>query len=344
MTPERQAHQTALDRIAAAKAAGATRLELFVPQPLTAIPAEVADLPLREVWTGSTAETFDISALENLPNLEVLRVSHRAPIDLAQLGAAPNLRRLEVRDVPVLNVGHLNHCPAFDTFETRDQSFYKGGPMMDLLGALRSVTGLRSLRLRDCDFDSLDTASILGDFIQLHELDLSHLGVYEQHPPEATWFTELDLEIFSPLKNLRRLGLYDANLDVMSPLRNHLALQSLDIGKSWIKDPSFLEDLGELEELFLADCHFPELAAVSSMPGLRTLWAACTPAQTNITWVAKLPKLETLSLRLETADLAPLQELPNLKELWLVAEAPQDLDVLGKLATERQGFELGKLA
>jgi internalin A len=129
--------------------------------------------------------------------------------------------------------------------------------------------------------------------------------------------TELDICLFSHMKELRELFLGKGEIDDLSPIAGATKLESLRASLNPITDLKPLAGMTKLDRLDLAHTQVSDLSPISGLTSLTELLLDNTPVS-DVKPIASLTSLEVLVLKdTRVKDVAPLTALKKLKTLDL---------------------------
>jgi len=234
------------------------------------LPNELAKLPLRKLAITRNFPLTNYEVLASLTRLDELWLSNSTEVDCtpASIFDLKLLKKLVINltfkqsgsaaIAGIDNIGNL---------EALEELTIEGTAMETLPASISNLKRLRKLTLRENE--SLTSVDALRDLTSLEELDLAKCDLREVG------------DNFSTLKGLKRLTLsHNSELASVSGLRDLPALQELQLFSKLsalpaslgtltaltklelsakADDVSFLSELVNLEELYLAGCSFDEL-------------------------------------------------------------------------------------
>jgi internalin A len=135
--------------------------------------------------------------------------------------------------------------------------------------------------------------------------------------------TELDICLFSHMRELRELFLGKGEIDDLSPIAGATKLESLRASLNPITDLKPLAGMTKLDRLDLGHTEVTDLSPLSNLTSLTELVLDSTPVS-DVKPLASLPALETLVLdNTRVKDVSPLAALRKLKSLE-IRGAPVD--------------------
>lgn len=357
---------------ATATAAAVNRIVDACPS-LEQLELEAGELPHNAgaIGTLKKLRAFDgfitnVGALRSLPALEAAAI--RVPAnsrDAPFPGARGSLRQLSLRDAHIdcapddlapwgelrvlsLTRSHVN-CHSLQRLKGVVDLGIVDCPAVSDLGALRELTGLAIVSLRNSPVDELWN---IEDHCILSACDLAGTRVRDLSVlSAATQLRELNLEgcdqirdltVLRRLRNLRTLVLKSCThrLD-LAPLKAVPRLARLSVDSChWIKDSdlTLFAQLNHLAKLELG--RNQDLTDLSPLARLRSIdeldLTGCTGI-TDIDPLAKLTELRTLSLSgcEGVSDFSPLGKLTNLVELLLEATNGRDITFIRRLPNLR---------
>ena len=255
----------------------------------------LADAPLDSGTLNVTAPAV-LPAVHHLRNLRRLRATFTGATDLTCLRDAPVLTDLTIQGTPAVDLSILADCSTLTHLEVSSVGRVDGAPTLDHLG------GLTHLYL--APVEPLHDVAFLGQLEQLRVLWLGGLAEIS------------DLSVLVGLTRLTSLDL----LDNPHPL-----------------DPATVRGLSELIEFgTVHGGQTPELSelvdALIQLPNLTAMLIRECRHLTDVTPVTRLRlnRLQILhapSLR----DIAPLDRLVSLRELWLTGASVEGITALAAL-------------
>jgi internalin A len=129
--------------------------------------------------------------------------------------------------------------------------------------------------------------------------------------------TELDVCLFSHMRQLRELFLGKGDIDDLSPIAGATKLESLRASLNPITDLKPLAGMTKLDRLDLAHTQVADLSPLANLTSLTELLLDNTPVS-DVKPLAGLTALEVLVLKdTRVKDLSPLASLKKLKTLDL---------------------------
>jgi internalin A len=150
-----------------------------------------------------------------------------------------------------------------------------------------------------------------GDITQADLSRVKSLNISQADLPE------IDICLFSHMKNLKELFLGKGDYDDLSPLANATQLESLRASINQVKDLSPLAEMKKLDRLDLGRTQVSDLSPLANLTLLTELQLDDTPVE-DLKPLAKLEKLQRLSLkRTKVKDASPLAGLKALKFLYI---------------------------
>jgi hypothetical protein len=140
-----------------------------------------------------------------------------------------------------------------------------------------------------------------------------------------------DLTPIKELINLQKLDLSGTKVSDLTPIKELTDLQRLDLSRTSVSDLTPLKELKGLQSLFLVGTKVSDLTPLKEITGLQSLVLMDT-AVSDLTPIKELTGLQLLDLSdTKVSDLTPLKELKNLQVLWLDSTAVSDLTPLKEL-------------
>ncbi|MCW1930878.1 leucine-rich repeat domain-containing protein [Pararhodobacter zhoushanensis] len=237
MTDAERAYERAKERIAKAKAEGATRLsfESDDMRALAALPPEIAELAGLRFLDLDYTHVSDLTPLSGLTGLTELYLTGTPVGDLTPLSGLTGLTVLSLEDTPVSELTPLSGLTKLSALRL------SGTPVSDLT-QLSGLTGLTELWLMGTQVSDLTP---LSDLTGLTALYLSGTPVSDLTPLSGlTGLTELwlndtpvsDLAALSVLTGLTELYLADTQVSDLTPLSDLLTLTNLWLDRTPVRD------------------------------------------------------------------------------------------------------------
>lgn len=150
---------------------------------------------------------------------------------------------------------------------------------------------------------------------------------------------ELDVCIFSKMKNLKELFLGPGEFDDLSPIAGATQLESLRASINQVKDLKPLEGMSKLDRLDLGRTQVSDIKPLASLKKLTELQLDDTPLE-DVSPLAGLTDLTTLSLkRTRVKDVSMLKGLKKLKFLY-TGGSPLDADPMSVTAVRANGTKI----
>jgi len=291
--------------------------------------------------TKLTNDEFN-KIIELYPDITTLNVSYGQRItSIASLAKLKKLTSLKLSEVSVSDFTPLSDL-------TQLQSISITANAMTNLAWMQKLTQLRSLEIN---------SSGLTDLKGIPSLPLlSRANVFKGAPDDLTPLVEAlpnltdlnlnymrikDLSPLAKLSKLKNLSLYGAEVVDFSPLAQVPALTKVDYYASKTGDFSALGKLTQVKDLHGGLTKLDNISWLENLPNLESFQLFAEPISdyTPLT-KTKLQKLKIWSMRNPVGDLAPVSQIPTLKELifWTV-EGASNSKSLGALK-ELDKFEL----
>ena len=268
----------------------------------------------------------DISVISELTNLENLNLSENFIIDILSLSNLINLRTLNLKDNRITDISGLKSLKKLTNLEMS----WEYVENLEVLGCL---TYLQKLDLTIVD-------SMIGDISEGNICDISFLENLIQLN-ELTIIRH-KVKNISPLKNLTQLKflalgsdkldgnytVYGNYIEDISALENLVELESLFLTDNKINDISILKSLGKLTKLGLAGNNISDISVLKYLENLKWLQLGLIEANEivygnqikDISCLALLKNLEYLDLSGNPIkDISSLAYLKNLK--WLILQS-----------------------
>tara|TARA_R110002096_G_scaffold401386_3_gene598217 strand:- start:3520 stop:6090 length:2571 start_codon:yes stop_codon:yes gene_type:complete len=283
------------------------------------LPNELAKLPLRKLVITHNFPLTNYEVLASLTQLDELWLSNSTEVDCTPA----SIFDLKLLKTLVINLTFKQSDSAaiagidnIGNLEALEELTIEGSKMERLPDSIANLKRLRKLTLRENE--SLTSVDALRDLASLEELDLAKCDLREIG------------DNFSTLKGLKKLTLsHNSELSSVSGLRDLPALQELQLFSKLSAlpaslgtltaltklelsakggDVSFLAELVNLEELYLAGCSFDEL------PGLRNLkkLTVFRDASASDSYLTAYPLLVELAVTQPSFTLPVLPALQNL--------------------------------
>ena len=213
------------------------------------------------------------------------------------LGKAPNTR------ITADEMATLTHLEAHDA------------DISDLTG-LELATALQEIR---CNNNLISDISPLAGLSRLRIIELRSNTIRN----------------LSPITNLIALEwlIVTHNLiSDLSPIEGLINLRGLAIEDNLISDLSPIADLIKLDRIWMHENPPVDLAPLAGLTNLRGIHSWGTPIISDLSPLAKLPKLREIDIcGGGISDLSPLEGLTGLKELYLVGNEISDISPLASL-------------
>ncbi|MEV8632678.1 NACHT domain-containing protein [Streptosporangium sp. NPDC051023] len=310
-----------------------------------------------------------LGALQHLGRLRSLHVSmDDFPIDdLGFLRHLPSLRWLHLDSVGEADLGEVAFPAELEHLSIGMQVRRSAD-----LGLLARLSGLRSLSLRNLDFEA--DLGFLDSLPRLDSLVLSNVERVRDFGPVARQ-TELDTlslyganqltdaAFFASFPRLGRLNVSFLNVHGgLAALAEHCpglvnlrlwdtsvgdlgALNVLDLTLLALSDCPEVTDLGplagqrKLETLILTDSAVSDLGPLAALRELRTLFLTGSSWGTDLSPLASLDALRDIDLRgtAPTLDLAPLSGKPRLNVIADPGQALRNVHLLHRTAKVQRG-------
>lgn len=301
-TEAEEAYKEAEKRIAEAKAANSTHLELHIPG-LEVVPPSIAELS--GLWSLDLGRTSvsDLAPLSSLTALTLLYLSDTSVSDLAPLASLTGLIHLDLSGASVSDLEPLASLTGLGSLDL------SGAPVSDF-GPLASLTGLQSLSLWDTSVSDLGP---LASLTELKALGLSRTSVSDLAP--LAYLIELeslhlsstsvsDLGPLASLTELETLHLQGTSVSNLAPLASLTELKTLNLWDTSVSDLAPLASLTELETLHLQGSNVADLRPIKGNEALATEYESLLSGlQFQNTPATKLdPKLHELSLIEDSKD------------------------------------------
>ncbi|MEM9062307.1 MAG: leucine-rich repeat domain-containing protein [Pseudomonadota bacterium] len=255
------AHEFARQKVAEAKAYGATDLNLNPivtgnkTRVLTELPPEISDLSALQVLDLSHTPISDLTALADLSGLQTLLLDNMQVSDLTALAGLSGLQVLILNGTQVSDLTALAGLSGL-------QELHLSNTQVSDLTALEGLSGLQTLSLH---FTPVSDLTALGGLSGLLELSLN-----------ITQFS--DLTALAGLSGLQRLDLDNTQVSDLTALAGLSGLQQLDLDNTQVSDLTALAGLSGLQQLRLDNTQVSDLTALARMSGLRRLSYKGTPA------------------------------------------------------------------
>jgi internalin A len=150
---------------------------------------------------------------------------------------------------------------------------------------------------------------------------------------------ELDVCVFSRMKNLKELFLGPGTFDDLSPISVATQLESLRASINQVKDLKPLEKLTKLDRLDLGRTQITDVKPLEKLTLLSELQLDDTAVE-DVSPLAGLTLLETLSLkRTRVKDVSALKNLKKLKFLY-IGGSPLDADPMSVAPVRANGTKV----
>ena len=277
----------------------------------------VVDEPQHLTEIGTISSSFDLSGIENFPELKKLSVrgeltdpkmliqgealeslaleSRSLSMDFSVLGMMTGLKELSVASENLRDIGFVSRLTGLERLSLSN------GTMLTL-DALKDCAGLKALSVVMCD-EIKDFSAVSG----LNGLEMLHLDLPYGCP-------EPDLSGLSQLKEL-----YLEGFQGMSFLRNMSGLETLTLDSCQVSDPSVFSSLGGLKSLTCTSFISTErdYSFIPGMTSLEEVDLSGTETYDDISGIFNLPALKRLNISGMSAEINfdKIQENTVLEEL-----------------------------
>ena len=277
----------------------------------------MVDEPQHLTEIGTISSSFDLSGIENFPELKKLSVrgeltdpkmliqgealeslaleSRSLSMDFSVLGMMTGLKELSVASENLRDIGFVSRLTGLERLSLSN------GTMLTL-DALKDCAGLKALSVVMCD-EIKDFSAVSG----LNGLETLHLDLPYGCP-------EPDLSGLSQLKEL-----YLEGFQGMSFLRNMSGLETLTLDSCQVSDPSVFSSLGSLKSLTCTSFISTErdYSFIPGMTSLEEVDLSGTETYDDISGIFNLPALKRLNISGMSAEINfdKIQENTVLEEL-----------------------------
>ncbi len=220
------------------------------------------------VPTPSAPDTVvrDLTGLEYLTAVQGFSIIHHRITDLRPLAGLTGVRRLWLRGNLISDLSPLRGLPL-------DQLGISYNPVSDL----SPLAGMVELANFHCDRCQISDISPLAGLTRLTYLDLNNNYIRSIEPLRRVndltevYISDNDIEDLSPLenRNLRTLTAAGNRITDLSPLRNSLAMETLDLNlNAGLRDISVVERMVALKVLRLDGTDVRDLSPLVDNTGL----------------------------------------------------------------------------
>ena len=187
---------------------------------------------------------------------------------------------------------------------------------------IRDLTGLVfAINLEEirCNNNLISDLSPLTDLVNLRVIELRDNVIS-------------DLSPIAGLINLEWLIVTHNSIRDLSPVEELINLVGLAVEDNLISDLSLISGLIKLERIWLHENPPMDLSPLEGLISLRAIHSWGTPIISDLSTLAKLPKLQIIDIcGGDLSDLSALEGLTGLKELYLVGNEITDLSPLASL-------------
>ncbi len=208
----------------------------------------------------------ELTGLEYLTAIQGFSIIHHRIMDLRPLAGLTGVRRLWLRGNLISDLSPLRGLPL-------DQLGISYNPVSDL----RPLAGMVELANFHCDRCQISDISPLAGLTRLTFLDLNNNYIRSIEPLRRVndlaevYLSDNDIEDLSPLenRNLRTLTAAGNRITDLSPLRNSLAMETLDLNlNEGLRDVSVVERMVALKVLRLDGTDVRDLSPLVRNNGL----------------------------------------------------------------------------
>ena len=208
----------------------------------------------------------ELTGLEYLTAIQGFSIIHHRITDLRPLAGLTGVRRLWLRGNLISDLSPLRGLPL-------DQLSIRYNPVSDL----SPLAGMVELANFNCDGCQISDISPLAGLTRLTYLDLQNNYIRSIEPLRRVndlveaFLSDNDIEDLSPLenRNLRTLTAAGNRITDLSPLRNSLAMETLDLNlNEGLKDVSVVERMTALKVLRLDGTDVRDLSPLVRNNGL----------------------------------------------------------------------------
>ncbi|MBI3775703.1 MAG: leucine-rich repeat domain-containing protein [Gammaproteobacteria bacterium] len=227
--------------------------------------------------------------------------------------------RLDCEDQKIINLAGLNK---FSNLYWVDLT--QTGGAAATITSIDTLKQLINLGVLGLSGDRVTNLSFLSGLTNLGWLDLSYNSITN------------NLDVPTSLHNLEYLYLNNNPIDDLVPLAGLTHLQVLQFSNNQVADLSTLTNLKQLRELYASGNLINDLnlAYLSGLTNLEVLELDSNPSITDISALAPLTNLNTLSLQFNSVvDVTPLSSLTQLIELRLFGNQIVNVSPLAGLTT-----------
>ncbi|HGH7179988.1 NEAT domain-containing leucine-rich repeat protein [Bacillus luti] len=249
----------------------------------------------------NTNEILDYSALKYMPNLKSLTVANAKIKDPSFFANLKQLNHLALRGNEFSDVTPLVKMDNLESLDLSNNKITNVAPLIEM-------KNVKSLYLSG---NQIEDVTALAKMEQLDYLNLANNKITNVAP-------------LSALKNVTYLTLAGNQIEDIKPLYS-LPLTDLVLTRNKVKDLSGIEQMKQLEELWIGKNEIKDVTPLSKMTQLKQLHLPNNELK-DITPLSSLVNLQKLDLEANyIADLTPASNLKKLVFLSFVANEIRDV-------------------
>lgn len=249
----------------------------------------------------NTNEILDYSALKYMPNLKSLTVANAKIKDPSFFANLKQLNHLALRGNEFSDVTPLVKMENLESLDLSNNKITNVAPLVEM-------KNVKSLYLSG---NQIEDVTVLSKMEQLDYLNLANNKITNVAP-------------LSALKNVTYLTLAGNQIEDIKPLYS-LPLKDLVLTRNKVKDLSGIEQMNQLNKLFIGKNKIEDVTPLAKMAQLTELDLPNNELK-DITPLASLVNLQKLDLEANyISDLSPVSKLNKLVYLSFVANEIRDV-------------------
>ncbi|WP_414835418.1 NEAT domain-containing leucine-rich repeat protein [Bacillus sp. Ba 3] len=249
----------------------------------------------------NTNEILDYSALKYMPNLKSLTVANAKIKDPSFFANLKQLNHLALRGNEFSDVTPLAKMENLESLDLSNNKITNVAPLVEM-------KNVKSLYLSG---NQIEDVTALSKMEQLHYLNLANNKITNVAP-------------LSALKNVTYLTLAGNQIEDIKPLYS-LPLKDLVLTRNKVKDLSGIEQMNQLNKLFIGKNKIEDVTPLAKMTQLTELDLPNNELK-DITPLSSLVNLQKLDLEANyISDLSPVSKLNKLVYLSFVANEIRDV-------------------
>ncbi|MEW9179386.1 NEAT domain-containing leucine-rich repeat protein [Bacillus mycoides] len=249
----------------------------------------------------NTNEILDYSALKYMPNLKSLTVANAKITDPSFFANLKQLNHLALRGNEFSDVTPLVKMENLESLDLSNNKITNVAPLIEM-------KNVKSLYLSG---NQIEDVTALAKMEQLDYLNLANNKITDVAP-------------LSALKNVTYLTLAGNQIEDIKPLYS-LPLKDLVLTRNKVKDLSGIDQMNQLNKLFIGKNQIEDVTALAKMTQLTELDLPNNELK-DITPLSNLVNLQKLDLEANyISDLSPVSKLNKLVYLSFVANEIRDV-------------------